>query len=138
MTQIINRSTPGKDRARLSKAIVIAIRKFMRQNKPDQQTKDIVAFVILALKQISEGIDNSVAAWEKRGYWVKADKYRMDWQWTGVTAEKLNSAFRKENWTEIAPIMLEIISHFDTIKISNQHRMGTPWKNAYKIYSNAK
>jgi hypothetical protein len=134
VTQIINRSTPGKERTQLSKAIVIAIREFMRQTKPDQQTKDIVAFVILALEQISEGIDNSVAAWEKRGYWVKADKYRMTWNWTGVTADKLNSALTTENWTEIAPIMLDIISRFDTIKVSNQHRMGTPWKNAYQTY----
>ena len=135
MTQIINKSTPGKERTQLSKAIVIAIREFMRQNKPDQETKDIVAFVILALHQISEGIDSSVAAWEKRGYWVKADKYRMAWKWTAVSSEELNSAFKKENWTEIAPIMLEIISHFDTIKVSDQHRMGTPWKNAYKKFS---
>jgi len=134
VTQIINRSTPGKERTRLSKAIVIAIREFMRQTKPDQQTKDIVAFVILALEQISAGIDLSVAAWEKRGYWVKADKYRMDWQWTAVTADKLNSALLKENWREIAPIMLDVIGQFSTIKVSSQHRMGTPWHNAYDEY----
>jgi hypothetical protein len=134
VTQIINNSTPGKERTRLSKAIVIAIREFMRQTKPDQQSKDIVAFVILALEQISTGIDLSVAAWEKRGYWVKADKYRMEWHWTAVSAEKLNSALKKQNWREIAPIMLDIISQFSSIKVSNQHRMGKPWHNAYEGY----
>ena len=42
------------------------------------------------------GIDSSVAAWEKRGYWVKADRFRMEWAWAGSLAEKMRTAMRKE------------------------------------------
>jgi hypothetical protein len=66
----------------------------MRQGAPDHETKDMVAFIILALKEISSGIDQSVAAWEKRGYWVKADKYRLEWQWAGAVAQNYSMRFR--------------------------------------------
>ena len=134
MTQIIKTSTPGKERAKLSKAIVITIREFMRQDKPDENTRDMVAFTILALKQIAEGIDLSVAAWEKRGYWVKADKYRMEWQWTGGIAGKIETALKKEDWGNISQHLLVTMGHFSNIKVSDQHRMGKPWRNAYAEY----
>jgi hypothetical protein len=134
VTQIIKTSTPGQERTKLSKAIIITIREFMRQSEPDKNTLDMIAFIILALRQISEGIDQSVAAWEKRGYWVKADKYRMEWQWTGAMASKLDQVFKKKDWGIIAQYLVEIMGQFKTIKVSDQHRMGKPWVNAYREY----
>ena len=138
MTRIIATSTPGKERAQLSKAIVITIREFMRQKEPGKNTRDMVAFIILALNEIAEGIDKSVAAWEKRGYWVKADKYRMEWQWTGLIAEKLEKSFQKSDWGNIASILLEIMGKFVDIKVSDRHRMGKPWVGALKIYQESR
>lgn len=138
MTRIIATSTPGKERGRLSKAIVITIREFMRQKEPGKNTLDIVAFIILALNEISAGIDKSVAAWEKRGYWVKADKYRLEWQWTGLTAKKLKKSFEKKDWGSVASILLEIMGKFEDIKVSDRHRMGKPWIGALKIYQETK
>ena len=134
MTRIIATSTPGKERVQLSKAIVITIREFMRQKEPGKSTRDMIAFVILALNEIADGIDKSVAAWEKRGYWVKADKYRLEWQWSGMTAKKLDESFKSDDWEIIANILLEIMGKFENIKVSDRHRMGTPWKGALKIY----
>jgi hypothetical protein len=136
MTQIIKTSTPGKERERLSKAIVITIRNFMRQASPDDETQDMVAFIILALKEISAGIDLSVAAWEKRGYWVKADKYRLEWQWAGEMAANLQSAFEQQEWPAVATHLLGIMEKFSDIKVSDRHRMGKPWLGAYKNYKN--
>lgn len=134
MSRIIKSSTPGKDREKLSKAILVTIRDFMLQEAPDQSTRDMVAFVILALNEIETGIDLSVAAWEKRGYWVKADKYRLEWQWAGKLAQKLQKALFNEKWDEVAGIFLEIMRKFSNIKISSQHRMGKPWINASKTF----
>lgn len=94
----------------------------------------MVAFIILALREIANGIDKSVAAWEKRGYWVKADKYRMEWLWAGQYSKKLQAAFKDENWADIAGMLVEIMGQFEKIKVSNRHRMGKPWVGAYKEY----
>lgn len=134
MTQIIQTSTPGKVRDQLSKAIVITIRTFMRQREPDVETNDMLAFVILALREIDSGIEKSVTAWEKRGYWVKADKYRLEWQWTGTKAEQLQAAFKLKDWGAISDCLLETMEKFSNIKVSDRHRMGKPWKNAYAKY----
>ena len=134
MTRIIKTTTPGKEREHLSKAIVIAIRNFMRQQEPDAGTKDMVAFIILALREIAGGIDKSVIAWEKRGYWVKADKYRMEWQWVEPLVAKLDKAFRLEDWSAVAGLMVEIMGCFNQIRVSDRHRMGEPWKGAYSEY----
>jgi hypothetical protein len=134
VTRIIKTSTPGKERIRLSKAIVITIREFMRLQEPDHFTQDMIAFIIMALQQISNGIDKSVAAWEKRGYWVKADKYQMEWQWTEQFAKELETAFQEENWRTIPNILVKIMSKFNNIKVSDRHRMGQPWKGVYKKY----
>lgn len=137
MSQIINPSTPGKQRTRLTKAIVITIRAFMRQEKPNDNTKNMVAFIILALKEISDGIDKSVTAWEKRGYWIKADKYRLEWQWTGDYADQLRKTFSNENWTEISGLLIQIMGRFSNIKVSDKHRMGKPWIGAFKKYQSS-
>lgn len=136
MTRIIKTSTPGKERSTLSRAIVVTIREFMRQSEPDKNTQDMIAFIILALQEIASGIDNSVAAWEKRGYWVKADKYRMEWQWSGELAGKLIVTFNDQKWPEIAGLLIEIMHYFENIKVSDRHRMGQPWVGAFKEYQN--
>jgi len=134
VTKIIKTSTPGKEKNRLSKAIVITIREFMRMQEPNNTTKDMLAFVILALEEIASGIDKSVSAWEKRGYWVKADKYRMEWHWTEVVAKRLKKAFSNNEWDEITNILVQIMGRFDNIKVSDNHRMGKPWLNAYVAF----
>lgn len=134
MTRIIKTTTPGKERTHLGRVIVITIRAFMKQQEPNETTNNQVAFIILALREIADGIDQSVSAWENRGYWVKADQYRMEWQWTGTMAAKLDQAFKSEDWGAIASIMVEIMGKFNQIKVSDQHRMGKPWKDAYAKY----
>lgn len=137
MSQVISPNTPGKERERLSKAIVITIRSYLRQNTQNADTKDMVAFIILALQEIAKGIDQSVIAWEKRGYWVKADKYRLEWQWTESFSDNLIFAFENKNFNELIEILLQIMAKFSNLKVSDRHRMGEPWINAHKKYTDA-
>jgi hypothetical protein len=134
VTQIIKTSTPGTERDHLSKAIVITIRAFLRQQELSPEAQDMLAFVILALEEIAAGIDKSVAAWEKRDYWVKADKYRMEWHWTGENSRALKQAFDNENWSDVMDILVRIMQKFENIKVSDRHRMGQPWKGAFVLY----
>jgi len=92
VSRLINPDSVGKERTRLSKSIVLCIRELAKQSQVTTETKDQAAFIALALQAIAEGIDASVAAWEKRDYWVKADKFRMEWMWAGQYAAKLKDA----------------------------------------------
>ena len=138
MSRIINPESAGKERTQFSKAIVLAVRELAKQTEVTEETKDLAAFIAVALKSISEGIDVSVAAWEKRGYWVKADRFRMDWMWTGQYAEKMKVAIFTDDWGTIAMLMPQIAQKFSKIEISKNHRLGKPWTGALKQLTNGK
>lgn len=131
MGRLINPESAGKERTQLSKAIVLAVRELAKQTDVTNEARDLAAFIVLALKNISEGIDVSVAAWEKRGYWVKADRFRMEWLWTGSLAEKLKTAIHADDWGTVAMLSAQIAQKFSKIVVSENHRLGKPWLGAY-------
>lgn len=132
MSRVINPDSAGKERTRLTKAIVIAIRELARQSEPNAQTRDLGAFIALALQTIAAGIDVSVAAWEKRDYWIKADRFRMEWAWAGQVGEKMQEAVLDEDWGDVAMLAAQVAQKLQKIKVSENHRMGTPWVGAYQ------
>jgi hypothetical protein len=130
--RVINPETAGKERTRLTKAVVVAIRELMRQSQPDDNTRDLAAFISLALDAIAGTIDSSVEAWEKRGYWVKADRFRMDWVWSSRLAGNMRMAVLKEDWLKVAQTAAQVAERLNGIHIPEHHRMGTPWVGAYQ------
>ena len=133
MSRVINPDSVGKERTRLIKSIVLCIRELAKQAKVTPEAKDQASFIALALQSISDGVDVSVAAWEKRDYWVKADKFRMEWMWAGSMAEKMKSAVLSDDWVAIASFMPQIASRFNKVEVSDNHRLGRPWENAYTL-----
>lgn len=130
---MINPDSVGKERTRLTKSIVLCIRELAKQAEVTSETKDQAAFIALALQAIADGIDVSVVAWEKRDYWVKADKFRMEWMWAGQYAAKMKAAVLSDDWGTIAMLMPKIAQKFSKIVVSDQHRLGKPWTSAYKL-----
>ena len=138
MSRVINIETAGKERTRLTRAVIIAIRELMRQSQPDDNTRDLAAFIALALESIAGTIDSSVEAWEKRGYWVKADKFRMDWVWSGRLAASMRGAVLSEDWIQVAQTAAQVAERLNGIQIAKNHRMGTPWVGAYRALKSGK
>ena len=100
MSRVIKTGSAGKDRILLEKGIIVAIRELTKQSGMDATTRDLLAYIALSLKAIGETIDESVAAWEKRGYWIKADHYRMEWIWASNWGEEMKQAILKEDWAD--------------------------------------
>ena len=132
MSRVINPDSAGKERTRLTKAIVIAIRELAKQTNPGEEVRDLAAFIALALLSITEGIDVSVAAWEKRNYWVKADRFRMEWAWAGHLGGKMKAAVLEDDWASVAAFSAQIAEKLGKVKVSDNHRMGQPWVGAWK------
>lgn len=130
---MINPDSVGKERTRLTKSIVLCIRELAKQSDVTAETKDQAAYIALALQAIADGIDVSVAAWEKRDYWVKADKFRMEWMWAGQVAAKMKTAVLTDDWAMIAMLMPQIAQRFNKIEVSDNHRLGKPWASAYQL-----
>jgi hypothetical protein len=132
MSRVINPDSVGKQRTQLSKSIVLALRQLARQTDTGGETRDLAAFIAIALQAISEGIDASVAAWEKRGYWVKADKFRMEWAWAGATGEKMKAAVLASDWPSVAMLSAQVGQKLSKVQVADHHRLGKPWIGAYE------
>ncbi|HEY3311198.1 MAG TPA: hypothetical protein VGK00_06110 [Anaerolineales bacterium] len=135
---IINPESAGKERTTLSKGIVLAIRELAKQNDTGTDARDMAAFIVLALAQISTGIDVSVAAWEKRGYWVKADRFRMDWLWAGIYADKMKTGLLADDWAVVAVTMTQVAQKLSKVEVAPGHRLGKPWVGAWKQLTGSK
>ncbi len=80
---------------------------------------------------ISDTIEASVAAWEKRGYWVKADRYRMEWSWSARLGEELKQALLKGDWAAIAGLVAKVAQKMNKINLAQNNRVGTPWVGSF-------
>jgi hypothetical protein len=133
VSRIINPDSAGKERTRLTKSVVLAVRELAQQTGPGPESRDLAAFIAIALTTIAGTIDTSVAAWEKRGYWVKADRFRMDWAWAGQCGESMRRALLEEEWEGVAQIAAQTAQKLNRITVPPRHRLGKPWLGAWSI-----
>jgi hypothetical protein len=129
--RIIKSGSAGKDRLLLEKAIVAAIRELAKQSNPDSTSNDLIAFIALSLAAIGETIEESVSAWEKRGYWVKADRYRMEWNWSLRMGEELKQALLNDEWGKAANIIAQITQKLSKVKVSKYNKIASPWVGSW-------
>jgi hypothetical protein len=129
--RVIHLESAGKERNRLARQVLTAIRLLGQQEGIDERTRDLAAFVGLALGDLYATVDPTVEAWEKRGYWVKADRYRMDWMWADTLGKKMRIAVLDEDWGVVALTSAEIggrLSKVEAVKKST----GEPWLGCWK------
>lgn len=136
MGRVVNPESSGKERTKLTKSIVKAIRELMSQSQPDQNTKDITAFIVLGLAEIYKTVDVSVLAWEKRGYWVKADRFRLDWEWTIQYSNQMKEALLQDDWAQVAMVAAKTAQKFNNVKVPAKNRIGEPWVGAFQSLQN--
>lgn len=132
MSRVINPEGAGKERTRLLRGVVLSLRNLMQQTTVDETTRDLASFIALALEAIAATIDPTVEPWEKRGYWVKADRFRMDWNWTERLGKGMRQAVLKDEWVEVARLSADIASRVGNVKLPARHGLGTPWTGSWK------
>ena len=132
MSRVINPNRPGNERDRLRKAVALAVREMMKEPEPNDRARDLAAFIALSLEAITETVETTVTAWEKRDYWIKADRFRMDWIWADRLGKEMRKAVLAEDWGQIAQVAVQVGQALGDIQVSPRHRMGTPWVDAWK------
>jgi hypothetical protein len=123
---------PGTERNQLRRTVAEALRHLMSKKKIDDESKDLVALIVYSLRGICEGVEQSARAWEKRDYFVKADKFRMDWAWAEKYANKLEVIMRGELWGELPLALAELAAKFSDITITKFVRTDALWKGRYR------
>lgn len=130
--RVIHTENSGRERLKLQRSVILALRELMRQQQADQQTQDLAAYISLALAEISESVETSVAAWEKRDYWIKADRFRMEWAWAEKLSRAMRVALLADNWREVALIAGQVGAKLNNVEVPQRHKIGTPWIGAWE------
>jgi len=132
LSNLINPDNAGKRRDRYVKATALAMRELVGKKKVDDQTRDLTAFIVLTLQQIDSTIDETCTAWEKRDYWLKADRFRHEWLWTKAAAAKLEQAVVENKWQLVPPAVRDMAKHLQKVTLPKRD-WGTPWDGAFAL-----
>lgn len=135
MGRVINPEPAGKERNRLVKEVAAATRQLLRQSQVDTTTRDLAAFIGSTLVQVAGTIDKTVEAWEKRDYWLKADRYRMEWMWTERLGVRMQKAVLGEEWGEVASIAAQVAERVGKVEELKRTSEEKPWAGAWQWLS---
>ncbi len=132
MSRIINLNSPAKIRNRNQRTIAEILRRMSTKPDFDDESKDMSATLVYLLREIYSGVFVSVEAWEKRGYWMKADRFIREWQWTIDTAANLEDVIRNDAWDLLPRLLGEMYPHTAGIEIKKMTRPPSTWEGAYR------
>jgi hypothetical protein len=133
MSRVINTADPGKSRSQLRRTIAEVLRHLMFKRQFDEEAKDLAAALVLALRGIDESIEVTTAAWEKRDYFLKADRFRMEWEWVKPAAKRLEDIVRQERWDKLPQELGALAPRFADIRILKMTRDPSVWKSSYRL-----
>lgn len=132
MSRVINTSNPGKLRDQYRRTIAEALRHLMFKRSVDDEVKDMAAAIVLALRGIAETVESTMGAWEKRDYYLKADRFRLEWEWVTPSASRLYEVISKARWDELPAELARLAPKFVDIRIAKMTRSPDVWKSSYQ------
>ena len=133
MSRIIHtQGTPTTQRNRLRRTIAEALRRLMQKSSVDKESKDLAALIAFALREIDAVIDASASAWEKRDYYLKADRFRREWSWVAPAERLLSNALIDHRWNELPVICAQLLPHFQDIHVAKMTRSPELWDGAFQ------
>jgi hypothetical protein len=128
---VIKTENLATERNRLMKAMAIALRELVKQGDFGDEARDLAGFIVLALEAIRDSVERSVLPWEKRDYWLKADRFRMEWAWVEPLAKDMRKSLLDDEPAGIAAAAASLSSRLRDVQVPAKHRLGTPWVGAW-------
>ena len=132
MSRVINTASPGKVRSRARRTIAEMLRALSLKQDTDDEAKDMAALIVIALQEIVATIDVTTAAWEKRDYYLKADRFRLEWEWVKPAAKRLESLILEEQWDQVPLELMALAPRFSDVRIAKMTRSATDWRGCHQ------
>ena len=132
MGRVININNPGKLRNFHMRTIAELLRAVLTKPALDDETKDMAALIVYALREVHDSMEVTCQAWEKRGYWMKAERFLRDWRWTAETAADFEDVLRNEAWDLLPQLFADLFPRVAEIEIKRTLRKPELWNGAYQ------
>lgn len=130
MGRLINVDSTGAQRARLRRTIAECLNRLMAKPELDAEAKDIAALIVLALREITAGVEQSADVWDKRGYYLKSDTLRRDWDWADRTADRMANLIRVGDWVRLPVVLATLVPKFADVDVVKLTRSEALWRGA--------
>lgn len=137
MSRVIRSESGSQARMKMLKQVAYALQASMGEEKTQEEQNDLLAFMLAALERVASSVDQSASAWEKRGYWLKADRFRRDWSWVSQSIDSLSAALREEDGGAAAIACSLIAPHIQNIKVPKRMQVQRPWEGAWNHWKRA-
>lgn len=131
MSRVINTNNPAKLRNQNRRTIAEMLKHIIERGEIDDTVIDMAATIVFALIEIDAGVKVTVTAWEKRDYWMKAERFMRDWAWTMESAANLDDVLRHEAWDLLPGLLMELMPRFSDIAINQYMRKAVIWEGQY-------
>jgi len=134
MSRIIATRRPGKIRNQHRRTIAEALRRLSQKPQMDDEAKDLAALIVFCLHGIADTVDQTVEAWEKRDYWMKAERFSREWQWLEPLADELSAVIYKGEWEQLPTVLAGLIPYFSDVRVRQMTRKPVIWRGAYEKF----
>ncbi|MCY4147591.1 MAG: hypothetical protein OXE95_12120 [Chloroflexi bacterium] len=131
MARVINTNSPGKRRNAQLRTIAEILRRLSQQREVSQESKDMAAALVYCLRAIAETVEESTRAWEKRGYWKKADDFQQKWWWASLEAQRIEKLVKEGDWSRLPETMIKLLPQVAHIQLNRMTRDPAAWRGAY-------
>jgi len=132
LTRIIATESVGQERHKLRRTIAEALRRMATKQTFDQESLDLAALIVFSLRRLEEGVEQTATAWEKRDYYLKADRFRREWEWLDDTAYALETALLLGNHDRVPEVLATLFPKFADMTISRYTRSSKLWEGCYQ------
>ena len=136
MSRVVNTDSVGKARNQQMRTAAEVMRHLSQKTELDDEAKDMAAALVFCFREIEDGIEDAMLAWEKRNYWNKVEQFRAQWVWVGNAASKLEQVIRAGSWDQVPLQLAGLFHHFSDISISKFTRGSDAWDGAYQRLTN--
>lgn len=132
MSRVINVNNPAKIRNQHRRTIAEILRRLSQKPEMDAEAKDMAAMLVYLLREIDSGVKQSIVAWEKRGYWMKAERFLRQWDWAAESAANIEDVIRHDAWDLLPGLLAELLGQFADVQIKIMTRKPGDWRGAYQ------
>lgn len=132
MSRVINVNSPTKIRNQSRRTIAEILRHLLQKPTIDSETKDMAATITFTLREIHDTVETTIQAWEKRGYWLKAERFLRDWVWVPETAANFEDVIRNDAWDLLPELLADLFPRFSDIEVKTMTRKADAWRGNYQ------
>ena len=131
MSRVISTERPGNTRNYHRRTIAESLRRLSQKPELDEEAKDLAALIIVSMHGIADTVDQTLDAWERRDYYMKAERFREQWRWLEPLTDQLSTVVYEGDWDQLPNVLIQLMPHFSDVTVKQMTRGPELWEGAY-------